>query len=93
MEKGNPSPNQLMDNRIQNSLEEPGTEPKVKTAVGNLHKADSLTTHIKLSVMVYEILQWNCCGLKVNYNELLILQSLTLLLFVFRKLSSKMKWK
>ena len=31
MEEGNPSPNQLMDSRIQNSLEEPGTEPEVKT--------------------------------------------------------------
>ena len=31
MEEGNPSPNQLMDNTIQNSLDEPGTESKVKT--------------------------------------------------------------
>ena len=30
-----------MDNRIQNSLEEPGTEPKVKTVEWNLYKADS----------------------------------------------------
>ena len=41
MEEGNPSPNQLMDNRIQNSLEEPGTETKIKTVEWNLHKADS----------------------------------------------------
>ena len=39
MEEGNPSLIQLMDNRIQNSLEEPSTEPGIKTVEWNLHKA------------------------------------------------------
>ena len=41
MKEGNSSPNQLMDDKIQNPLEELGTEPEVKTVEWNLHKADS----------------------------------------------------
>ena len=33
MEEGNPSSNQLMDSRIQNSLEEPATEPSQNSGI------------------------------------------------------------